>query len=103
MPSAPARSWPQPSLASRLAEPHPYPGRLIIVEGIDGSGKSTQLVLLQRWLQARGFRAFFTSSEEFHSVKKARKPRAWSQRCSSASWVDFPDPSMPSTMMSRPG
>ena len=26
--------------------PHPYPGKLIIVEGIDGSCKSTQLLLL---------------------------------------------------------
>jgi thymidylate kinase len=24
-----------------LTEPHPYPGKLIVVEGIDGSGKST--------------------------------------------------------------
>ena len=28
--------------------PHPYPGKLIIVEGIDGSGKSTQLLLLHK-------------------------------------------------------
>ena len=33
-----------------LTEPHPYSGKLIIVEGIDGSGKSTQLSLLHRWL-----------------------------------------------------
>ena len=31
--------------------PHPYPGKLIIVEGIDGSGKSTQLLLLHKWLE----------------------------------------------------
>ncbi|MFQ5991956.1 MAG: dTMP kinase [Nitrospiraceae bacterium] len=41
-------------------QPHTYPGKLIIVEGIDGSGKSTQLLLLQKWLEARGFRVFFT-------------------------------------------
>ena len=29
----------QPALSR---PPHPYPGKLIIVEGIDGSGKSTQ-------------------------------------------------------------
>src|SRR5438874_3015401 len=34
-----------------LYRPHPYPGRLIAVEGIDGSGKSTQLLLLERWLR----------------------------------------------------
>ena len=26
-----------------ITQPHPYPGRLFVVEGIDGSGKSTQL------------------------------------------------------------
>ena len=32
-----------------------FPGRLFIVEGIDGSGKSTQLALLQRWLESEGY------------------------------------------------
>jgi len=31
------------------------PGRLVIVEGIDGSGKSTQLDLLHKWIVAQGF------------------------------------------------
>lgn len=39
---------------------HPYPGRLIIVEGIDGSGKSTQLQLLHKWLVSLEYRVFFT-------------------------------------------
>ncbi len=30
---------------------HRLPGRLFVVEGIDGSGKSTQLALLQKWLE----------------------------------------------------
>jgi len=34
---------------------HDYPGRLIIVEGIDGSGKSTQLQLLYKYLAARNY------------------------------------------------
>jgi dTMP kinase len=32
-----------------------YPGRLFIVEGVDGSGKSTQLTLLAQWLRSEGF------------------------------------------------
>jgi len=32
-------------------------GRLIAVEGIDGSGKSTQIYLLQRWLELQGLMA----------------------------------------------
>jgi dTMP kinase len=37
-----------------------YPGALVVVEGIDGSGKSTQLHLLKRWLEVGGFRTHFT-------------------------------------------
>jgi dTMP kinase len=37
----------------RYAE-HRFPGKLFVVEGIDGSGKSTQLTLLHQWLRAEG-------------------------------------------------
>lgn len=33
--------------------PNSYSGKLIIVEGIDGSGKSTQLSLLSQWLRSK--------------------------------------------------
>jgi len=33
--------------------PNRYRGRLIVVEGIDGSGKSTQLSLLSQWLRSQ--------------------------------------------------
>lgn len=35
-------------------------GKLIVVEGIDGSGKSTQLQLLEKWLQYNEFEVFRT-------------------------------------------
>jgi dTMP kinase len=55
---------------SLLLTPHPYPGRLIAVEGIDGSGKSTQLMLLERWLRARGYPVIFT---EWNSSRLVRR------------------------------
>src|ERR1043166_2326088 len=39
---------------------HRFPGKLFIVEGIDGSGKSTQIALLQKWLESEGYVAFFS-------------------------------------------
>ena len=58
---------------ARFTEAHPYPGRLITVEGIDGSGKSTQLLLLDRWLTARGFPVRFTEWNSSRLVRRAMK------------------------------
>jgi dTMP kinase len=50
--------------------PHPpYPGRLFIVEGIDGSGKSTQLTLLAQWLRGEGFPVVFSEWNSSPIVK----------------------------------
>lgn len=37
------------------------PGKLIVVEGIDGSGKSTQLDLLEKWLSSQGYSVYFSA------------------------------------------
>ncbi len=54
-------------------KPHEFPGRLIIVEGIDGSGKSTQIRLLQRYLQSQGYSVVFTEWNSADLVKATTK------------------------------
>jgi dTMP kinase len=52
---------------------HTYPGRLIAAEGLDGSGKSTQLQLLQFWLQAEGYEVIITEWTSSKLIKRALK------------------------------
>jgi dTMP kinase len=46
-----------------------WPGRLFIVEGIDGSGKSTQLTLLAQWLRSEGWPVVFSEWNSSPIVK----------------------------------
>ncbi|MBU6400443.1 MAG: thymidylate kinase [Verrucomicrobia bacterium] len=48
-----------------------FPGRLIAVEGLDGSGKSTQIYLLKRWLELQGLKVFFSEWNSSALVKSA--------------------------------
>jgi len=57
---------------------HKFPGRLFVVEGIDGSGKSTQLSLLYKWLESEGYVVYFSernSSPLVHDVTKRGKKK----------------------------
>ena len=52
---------------------HRFPGKLFVVEGIDGSGKSTQLMLLHQWLQAEGYGVVFSEWNSSPLVRETTK------------------------------
>ena len=52
-----------------VSKPSQYRGKLIAVEGLDGSGKSTQIYLVKRWLELSGARVFFTEWNSSSLVK----------------------------------
>ena len=60
-------------MLKNLTTPHEYPGKLFVVEGIDGSGKTTQLALLAKWLKAAGRPVFQTEWNSSALVKAATK------------------------------
>ncbi|MHB0858169.1 MAG: dTMP kinase [Anaerolineae bacterium] len=49
------------------------PGKLFVVEGIDGSGKSTQLDLLRKWLISSGYIVAFSEWNSSPVVNKTTK------------------------------
>lgn len=52
---------------------NPTRGKLIVVEGIDGSGKSTQIDLLHKWLQARRRSVYFSEWNSSPLVKSTTR------------------------------
>ncbi len=80
----------------RFSKKHTYSGVLICVEGIDGSGKSTQIELLHSWLKSKNIDVILTqwnSSELIsNTTKKAKKKNLLSGRTFSLLHaVDFAD------------
>ncbi len=49
------------------------PGKLFIVEGIDGSGKSTQISLLFKWLMSEKYSVFFSEWNSSPLVKQTTR------------------------------
>ena len=56
-----------------MLQKNPLPGKLIVVEGIDGSGKSTQIDLIHKWLLEKGKSVFFSEWNSSPLVKKTTK------------------------------
>ena len=50
-----------------------YKGKLIVVEGIDGSGKSTQIDLLNKWLHNQGKSVYFSEWNSSALVKSTTR------------------------------
>ena len=50
-----------------------FPGKLIAVEGLDGSGKSTQIHLVHKWLLGKGHRVFFSEWNSSVLVREATR------------------------------
>src|SRR5213595_2542275 len=75
---------------------HRFPGKLFVVEGIDGSGKSTQLMLLHQWLKAEGYGVVFSEWNSSPLVRDITKRGKKKQMLSPASFslihaTDFAD------------
>lgn len=56
-----------------MLRPNTYAGKLIVVEGIDGSGKSTQIDLLYKWLNGFGRPVIFSEWNSSELVKSTTK------------------------------
>ncbi len=63
---------------AKLVDGRALPGKLFIVEGIDGSGKSTQLDMLRKWLLGQGYCVAFSewnSSPIVHKTTRRGKKK----------------------------
>jgi dTMP kinase len=58
---------------AKVLRPNDTKGKLIVVEGIDGSGKSTQIDLLYKWLLSKGYSVYFSEWNSSALVKSTTK------------------------------
>lgn len=56
-----------------MLQEHHLLGKLFVVEGIDGSGKSTQIDLLYKWLEAQGKSVYFSEWNSSELVKSTTR------------------------------
>lgn len=56
-----------------MLAPHSFAGKLIVVEGVDGSGKSTQINLLYKWLESQGKSVYFSEWNSSEMVKSTTR------------------------------
>lgn len=56
-----------------MLEKNPCKGKLIVVEGIDGSGKSTQIDLVYKWLVEKGKSVYFSEWNSSPLVKSTTR------------------------------
>ncbi len=56
-----------------MLKPNICTGKLIVVEGIDGSGKSTQIDLIYKWLSEKGKSVYFSEWNSSPLVKSTTK------------------------------
>ncbi len=71
---------------AQLPNGRALPGKLFIVEGIDGSGKSTQLDLLRKWLIGQGYLVAFSEWNSSPLVKATTKKGKKKRMLTSASF-----------------
>jgi dTMP kinase len=56
-----------------LLKKNSFKGRLVVVEGIDGSGKSTQIDLLTKWLRKQGRLVYFSEWNSSELIKSTTR------------------------------
>ncbi len=77
-------------------KPFQKKGKLIVIEGTDGSGRSTQIELLKNWLEVQGHAVFetgWTRSELMHNAIQSAKASTFMDRMTFALFyaTDFAD------------